>query len=130
LYDINLIKATFETQIKQEALAIHKYESAWNNSVYKIETESRPYIFKIYTSKGWPEDGKTLFVNRKLREHGIPCAEVFVFSREDENFPNGYLIEECLSGATADTLNLNESETIKIFEKLAVLVSRPGLSFP
>ena len=124
MFNTNLIKATFETKIKQKALAVHKYESTWNNHVYKIETESRPYIFKIYTNKCWPEDGKTLFVNRKLREYGIACAEVFVFNREDENFLNGYLIEECLSGTTADTLNLTESETKKIFKKLGGLVSR------
>jgi hypothetical protein len=47
-----------------------------------------------------------------------------VFNREDENFPNGYLIEECLPGTTADKLALSKKETISLFEKLAVLISQ------
>jgi len=85
-------------------MLIKKFENVENNTVYKIETDSKPYIFKIYSSKKWPEDGKLLFVNRKLKEHKIPHAEILAFSHGDINFPNGYLIEECLPGTTADRL--------------------------
>ena len=88
-----------------------------------IEAESQSYIFKIY-SCGRPESGKISFVYRKLSENNILHPRFFTFSREDENFPNGYSIEECLPGTTADRLTLSEQEKVSLFEKLAVFVSR------
>jgi len=88
-----------------------------------IEAESQSYIFKIY-SCGRPESGKISFVYRKLSENNILQPRFFTFSREDENFPNGYSIEECLPGTTADRLTLSEQEKVSLFEKLAVFVSR------
>ena len=121
--DINIIKKTFEDQMHKDICSIHQFENVTNNNVFKIETESQPYIFKIYSS-GWPENGKLLFVTRKLAEYKIPHAKIFIFTREDKNFPNGYLIEECLTGTTADRLPLSDDETIKLFEKLAALVTQ------
>ncbi|MDD4494801.1 MAG: aminoglycoside phosphotransferase family protein [Eubacteriales bacterium] len=122
--DDNIIKRTFETQIGKEVCSINKFDNVPNNQVYKIETESQNYIFKIYAKRDWPEDGKIPFVARKLEEHKIPYAKLFKFERNDVNFPNGYLIEECLPGITADRLVLSESETVKLFEKLAVFMSQ------
>ena len=122
--NIDLIKKTFENQMGKTVYSVHEFDNVPNNSVYKIETKTRPYIFKIYSNRGWPEDGKIPFVYRKLTEYNIPHAKLFVFDREDINFPNGYMIEECLPGTTADKLALSEKETISLFEKLAVLVSQ------
>jgi len=122
--DIALIKKAFEDRMYLEASAVHRFENVTNNSVFRIETESRPYIFKVYAKRDWPEDGKLPFVCRKLTEHDIPHAQLFVFDREDARFPNGYSIEECLPGTTADRLTLSECETLRLFEKLAALVSR------
>ncbi len=123
MYNNTIIKETFECQIKKSVKSIHKFENVPNNQVYKIETESQPYIFKIYSS-GWPEDNKLPFVVNKLDEYKIPHAKLFVFDRGDSNFPHGYLIEECLQGITADRLKMSIDETKKLFEKLAVLVSQ------
>jgi thiamine kinase-like enzyme len=119
--NIDLIIETFEKQINKKACSIHQFENITNNRVFKIETESQPYIFKIYNS-GWPENGKLMFVNRKLDEYNIHHAKTFTFNRDDDNFPNGYLIEECLPGITADRLTLSANDTLKLFEKLAALV--------
>jgi len=124
LDNINLIRKTFEAQIGQKVCLVQKYENVANNSVYRIETDSQPYIFKVYNNKNWPEDGKLSFINQKLNEYKIPHAEILVFNRNDDNFPNGFLIEECLPGTTADRLALSTYETLKLFEKLAVLVSQ------
>lgn len=58
-YDINIITKVFERDIKQSVRSVHKFENVTNNSVYRIDTELRSYIFKIYKS-GWPEQGKLL----------------------------------------------------------------------
>jgi thiamine kinase-like enzyme len=123
MFNIDIIKETFEIQMNKKVKSIHKFENIPNNQVYKIDTDFRPYIFKIYSS-GWPEDGKLSFVVHMLDEFKIPHAELLVFNRDDNNFPNGYLIEECLQGITADRLMMSDDDTIKLFEKLAVLVSR------
>jgi thiamine kinase-like enzyme len=123
MYNVDIIKETFESQMNKIVKSIHKFENVLNNQVFKVETESQSYIFKIYSS-GWPEDGKLPFVARKLDEYKIPHAKLFVFNRDDNNFPNGYLIEECLQGVTADRLMMSGDETMKLYEKLAVLVSR------
>ena len=122
--DLNLIIKTFETQTKQQARSIHKYENVLNNRVYRVQTDSRPYIFKVYTNINWPEDGKLPFVSRKLDEINVPHAKIVVFSRDDDHFPNGYLIEECLPGTTADKLALSTGEISEIYRKLAAIMSR------
>jgi aminoglycoside phosphotransferase (APT) family kinase protein len=124
MYNTGLIRKAFEEQMHIEAYSIQQFEDVPNNKVFRVETAAKSYIFKIYAKRDWPENGKLAFVSRKLGEHKIPHAELFVFNRDDDNFPYGYLIEECLPGATADRLVLSRDETLKLFEKLALLVSR------
>lgn len=123
MYNVDIIKETFESQMNFKVKFIHKFENVPNNQVFRIETDTKSYIFKIYSS-GWPEDGKLPFVVRKLAEYNIPHAKLFMFNRDNNRFRNGYLIEECLPGITADKLMMSGEETMKLFEKLAVLVSR------
>jgi len=118
------IKTTFEKHMKQSVQSIRQFDNITNNHVYKIESEYQYYIFKAYANYGWPENGKMPFVNCMLSQHRIDHAKLFVFSRDDMNFPNGFLIEECLPGTTADQLMLSKEEIIKLFKKLAVLVSQ------
>lgn len=122
--NIDLIKRTFENQMRKSVDSIHQFENVPNNKVFKVEADCQSYIFKVYTNRNWPEDGKIPFVYQKLTELNIPHAKLFVFNREDENFPNGYLIEECLKGTTADRLTLSEKEIVSLFEKLAALISQ------
>ncbi|MCQ6561588.1 phosphotransferase [Paenibacillus mendelii] len=83
---------------------IIKFNNVPNNSVYKVSIENKPYIFKIYKQKTWPEDGKLMFVNRTLMKHHINCARMIAFDRSDAHFPTGFLLEECLPGETADRI--------------------------
>lgn len=122
MHDIDLITKVFEKNIKQSVCSVLKFENVSNNSVYKIDTKFQSYIFKIYRSD-WPEDGKLLFVEKKLTEYSIPHAKIHVYSRENTDFTHGYLIEECLPGTTADRLGLSKIELIELFEKLGTLVS-------
>jgi len=120
---ITIIKETFEAQTGIKVNSIYQFENVENNTVFKVETAAEPYIFKVYSNRDWPEDGKLIFVYKKLNENKIPHAEILVYNRDDANFPNGYIIERCLPGITADRLNLSVDETLSIFKKLALLVS-------
>ena len=121
----SLIKKVFERDIHKNVISINECENQILNinNVFKIETEDKPFIFKMYRSVGYPEDGKMVFVSQKLLEHNIPHANICVYNRNDDDFPNGYIIEECLPGITADGLELTEKETCSIYKKLAVLTS-------
>lgn len=102
----------------------HRRKTGGNlNNVFRIETEDKPYIFKIYHAAGYPEEGKMMFVSKKLIEHSIPHAKIYVDNRNDNNFPNGYIIEECLPGITADRLELTEKEICNVYQKFAILTS-------
>lgn len=122
--NIDIIINTFESSIGRAVRSVRIFDNAPNNQVFKIDTDLQPYIFKIYAKRDWPEDGKLPFINRKLDEYKIPHAKLFVFDRENASFPNGYLIEDFLPGTTADRLTLSFDENIKLYEKLALLVSR------
>lgn len=121
-HNIDIITEVFESNMKQSIRMVHRFENVPNNSVYRVDTELRSYIFKIYKI-GWPEEGKLLFIDKKLTEHGIPHAKIFVYNRDNAEFTNGYLIEECLPGTTADRLALSKNQTIDLFKKLGALVS-------
>jgi len=124
MYDMDTIKSVFKKDVNKNVCSIHQFENVENNSVYKIETESQSYIFKVYSNSNWPEDGKLLLVDHLLTEREIPHAKIFVYNRDTANFPNGYLIEECLLGVTADRLKLSQEELISVFQKLGEVVSR------
>ncbi|CAG7658762.1 aminoglycoside phosphotransferase family protein [Paenibacillus allorhizosphaerae] len=103
---------------------IEKLENVPNNSVYKILVENKPYIFKIYKQRTWPEDGKLIFINRKLIENHIGCAKMFAFDRNDSFFHTGFLLEECLPGVTADQIVFDSELGKEFYKKLARLVSK------
>ncbi|MCL2187664.1 MAG: aminoglycoside phosphotransferase family protein [Defluviitaleaceae bacterium] len=124
MYDTHSIKKVFEKDMGKNVTAIQQFEGVENNAVYKIETPSQAYIFKIYRIPNWPEDGKLLLVDRLLTERGIPHAKIFVYNRDATHFPNGYLIEECLPGITADRLTLSRDELISLFQQLGALATQ------
>lgn len=117
---IQLAEGFFGTSIN-DMTAI---EQVTNNKVFKFTFDGKPYIFKFYKSKWWPEDGKIPFVTKTLLENGIRCADVKLFTRDNKDFPNGYLIEEMLSGVAADKGGLTPNEKVEVFTKLGALMSQ------
>lgn len=103
---------------------IEKFDNVPNNSVYKIISENKSYIFKIYKQRDWPEDGKLEFINQTLINNQIPCAKLIAFDRTDQFFETGYLLEEYLPGVTADHIVFDAESGKEFYEKLAHLVSR------
>ena len=94
-----------------------------NNSVFTFTSGGKPYIFKFYKSKYWPEDGKLPFVVRKLMENGIRCADIKVFTREHPEFSAGYLIEEKIAGISGDKAELDAPAEENLYGKLAEFIS-------
>lgn len=120
---VNTIDKIISEIFNCNATEIKQFENVVNNSVYSFKCNDKPYIFKFFRNEYWPEDGKLQFVNQLLLENDIPCAELITFTRDNPEFPNGYLIEQELNGITADKLQFTQSDEIEFYEKLAVLVS-------
>jgi len=93
------------------------YLSPFGNGTFRFHV-------KIYRKRDWPEDGKLVFVNRKLLEHQIGCAKMIAFDRTDAFFHNGFLLEECLPGETADRMVFDAETGKEFYKKLALLVSK------
>lgn len=118
------IKKKVEELLNDKVDDIVKIENVPNNSVYKILVKNKPYIFKIYKQRDWPEDGKLIFVNKKLIENHIGCAKMIAFDRNDSYFQTGFLLEECLPEVTADQIVFDSESGKEFYKKLALLVSR------
>ena len=102
---------------------IVKIQSAVNNFVYSFTAAGNDYFLKLYRSKDWPEAGKIPFVYRCLSQNSIPCAAPVAYSREDELYPNGYLIERRVPGIAADKMQLSREQETRLYARLAELVS-------
>lgn len=102
---------------------IGKVQNATNNFVYFFSAAGNPYFLKLYRSKNWPEEGKVSFVYRSLSQNHIPCAELIAYCRNDEAYPNGYLIERKIQGTAADKIHLDSERETRLYGKLAELVS-------
>ena len=122
---LRLVKKAFERDMQKQAVSIHRCENLIcnTNHVYRIETGDGAYIMKLYRSPGYPEEGKLVFVAERLAEYSIPHARICYCNSRDSDFPNGYIIEECLPGVTADRLVLTEVETCELYRRLAALAS-------
>ena len=102
---------------------IEKVQSATNNFVYSFMAAGNDYFLKLYRNKDWPEEGKIPFVYRCLLQNNIPCAGLAAYSRGDELYPNGWLIEHRVPGTAADKMLLSREQEILLYARLAELVS-------
>lgn len=102
---------------------IEKIESAVNNFVYAFTVAGNDYFLKMYRSKDWPEEGKIPFVCRCLSQNRISCAGLVVYTRDDEIYPNGYLVEYRVSGTAADKTRLDAEQEIRLYARLAERMS-------
>lgn len=118
------IREKTEELLHAKVNGIEKIENVPNNSVYKILVDTKPYIFKIYNQRTWPEDGKLIYINQQLIANHIGCAKIITFDRSDSFFHTGYVLEECLPGITADRMVFNSETGMEFYKKLALLISK------
>lgn len=115
-----IIKKNFGSSAEE----IGKIENVSNNFVYSFRAAGERFILKMYRSKDWPEDGKIPFVNRLVLQNNIPCAELIAYSRDDQIYPNGYLIEREIQGTAADKIRSGREKEAALYVTLAELVSK------
>lgn len=102
---------------------IEKTQSAVNNYVYSFTVAGNDYYLKMYRSMDWPEEGKIPFVYRCLSLNNISCAGLVAYNRDNEIYPNGYLIEYRVPGTAADKTLLDIEQESRLYARLAELLS-------
>ena len=115
----NIVKKHFGCSADE----IRKIENATNNFVYSFTAAGESFFLKLYRNKDWPETGKIPFVYRNLLQKSIPCAQQIAYNRDNEVYPNGYLIEREIQGTAADKIQLSREEEIRLYAQMAELVS-------
>ena len=120
---MNTVKHIINQHFGRDADEIGKIRNITNNSVYFFTVAGDGYFLKLYRSKDWPEEGKIPFVYQRLLQSNIPCAELIACRRDDETYPNGYLIERQIQGTAADKTLLDTEQETRLYIKLAELMS-------
>ena len=115
----NIVKKHFGCSADE----IRKIENATNNFVYSFTAAGEFFFLKLYRNKDWPETGKIPFIYQNLLQKSIPCAQQVAYSRDNEVYPNGYLIEREIQGTAADKIQLSREEEIRLYAQMAELVS-------
>ena len=115
----NIVKKHFGCSADE----IRKIENATNNFVYSCTAAGESFFLKLYRNKDWPETGKIPFVYQNLLQKSIPCAQQVAYNRDNEVYPNGYLIEREIQGTAADKIQLSREEEIRLYAQMAELVS-------
>ena len=105
------------------AFEVGKPMNITNNHVYPFMAAGDRYFLKLYRNKDWPEEGKIPFVYRRLSDRNIPHAGLVAYSRDDEIYPNGYLIEREVRGTAADKMRLDREQEVRLYAKLAEFMS-------
>ena len=106
-----------------DADEIEKKPNATNNSVYCFTVAGDRFFLKLYRSKDWPEAGKIPFVYQRLSQNNLPCSGLIAYSRDDETYPYGYLIERQMQGTAADKIQLDREQETRLYVKLAEQLS-------
>ena len=120
---IETVKQIIRTHFGCDTDEIGKIRNITNNSVYFFTIAGKHYYLKLYRSKNWPEKGKVPFVYQRLSQNHIRSAELIAYNRDNEMYPNGYLIECEIQGTAADKILLDREQEIGLYIKLAELMS-------
>lgn len=121
--DVHLVQRAFCRATGLTARAVTPLHIQTNNAVFYADADDgQRYIFKAYESGDWPERGKTAYVYSLLDACGIPHARLTAVNRDKNEFEHGFMIEQCLPGASAESLP--EREQPALYARLGALAAR------
>lgn len=123
----------FQVQkIQQEALKagfnlsdITKHTAGSYNQVYKATLQDgTKVVFRIFRSKSWPEDGKLEWISKTLTSLNIPTAKILYSIRENEQFKNGFVIQEFIDGDLVKDVIDRKIIYTEYYKKLGKLIKQ------
>lgn len=103
------------TDLNIEVLSIDKIPTGEFNYSYKVITEEGTLIARVFRQRNSPEDGKLEWIEKRLTEHNITHAKTLFYTREDTDFPYGYMVQEFIEGMTGSTAILEDHISFEEF---------------
>ena len=97
-----------EHDLKIKVISVEKIPTGEFNYSYKITTESNILIARIFRQRNSPEDGKLEWIEERLEKHNIPRAKTLFYTRENTNFPYGYMVQEFIEGMSGSKVILED----------------------
>lgn len=79
-----------------------KMEHGEVNHVYKVITENKNYLVRVFKNKNWPEPDKLPWIEKQLAKYKIPHAKIVYFSKDKRFFPYGFMITEFVEGLNGE----------------------------
>jgi Ser/Thr protein kinase RdoA (MazF antagonist) len=102
-----------------EVRAISRLPFGNVNEVFKVETDGRAYVVKVFRDAGWPETGKLPWVESQLTRRGVPHARMIHYTRDASSFPHGFSVCEFVEGENCKGLMREGRLTPEAFCELA-----------
>lgn len=96
------VKPAVEKALGVHVLGVSKVKGGEVNHVYKVETNKKTILVRVFRYKDWPEDGKLQYIEKQFMNHRIPHAKLLFYTRSKKWFPNGFMISEFIDGMPAD----------------------------
>jgi len=91
-----------EQALAVRVLGASKVKGGEVNHVYKVQTNKKTVLVRVFRYKDWPEDGKFQWIEKQFAKHRIPHAKLLFYTRSKKWFPNGFMISEFIDGMPAD----------------------------
>ena len=85
------VKPAVEKVLGLRVLSVSKVKSGEVNHVYKVETNKRTVLVRVFRYETWPEDGKLQWTEKQFVKYHIPHAKLLFYSRNSRWFPNGFM---------------------------------------
>lgn len=130
------IEEIIKKQLDENAKIIKKLNTT-NNKVFIVSYNNKDYVFKVYHSKTWPEDGKLIYVNNLLDKNNIKHANIYsntcvnnvqclsYYSDKclNNKIESRYMIEEKIQGCSPLN-NLNTKDMQNAYNLLALYIKK------
>ncbi len=115
----NKIIRAIRHALDEEVISFIKIQKGEFNQVYKVVTNNKPVILRIFRQANFPEDTKLQWISDQLTKRSIPDAKILYYSRDNSIYPNGFMVTEFIEGINGMDAIENKRTTFKLFhEKL------------
>jgi Ser/Thr protein kinase RdoA (MazF antagonist) len=122
------IQPAVESALDIRVLSVSKIKSGEVNHVYKVETDKKAVLVRVFRYENWPEKGKLEWIEKQFVKHRVPHAKLLFLSRRKSWFPNGFMITEFIRGKPADEAlrdgNLSKNDFYRHLGRLLEKVHR------
>jgi Ser/Thr protein kinase RdoA (MazF antagonist) len=118
------VRSAVDQTLHTKVLSVSKIDKGEFNKVFKVETQDKIIIARVFRHSHWPEEGKVQWIEEALLKNNIPHAKVLHYSRDNQYFDNGFMLTEYIEGQNGSDAIVNGNISFEEFhEKLAYVLS-------